>query len=133
MGCMYQLSSTPGYQNQGLMFRADWLEELGMGAPVTIEENYDYMKATKETYGCTNACYMNDQFEEVVLIKSQNAVVYICGGSVVSEAGVLVHSIVNTDPVALHRSMDTRSMGSMYCWRMPALPEIFCTRIWREK
>ena len=60
---MYQLSSTPGYQNQGLMFRADWLEELGMDAPVTIEENYDYMKATKETYGCTNACYMNDQFE----------------------------------------------------------------------
>lgn len=63
MGCMFQLSSNPNYTSQSVMFRQDWLNELDMDVPETIQENYAYMKATMEQFGATNACYMNDEFQ----------------------------------------------------------------------
>lgn len=76
MGCMFQLSSNPNYTSQSIMFRADWLEELGMEIPTTIEENYEYMKATKETFGATNACYMNDEFQYTELANAYGVAGY---------------------------------------------------------
>ena len=41
--------------NNGLNVRQDWLDELGMEVPATIEELTDFMLAAKDKYGLTNA------------------------------------------------------------------------------
>lgn len=95
MGCMFQLSSNPDYTSQSIMFRADWLEELGMEIPVTIEENYEYMKATKEVFGATNACYMNDEFAYTELANA-----YGVAGYTLSAVGSSKSHMYQVDGVA---------------------------------
>ena len=40
-----------GCENRGMLFRSDWLRELGMSKPETYEELHDYLLRCNETYG----------------------------------------------------------------------------------
>ena len=40
-----------GCENGGLIYRSDWLEELGLDVPETYEELHDFIQLCNETYG----------------------------------------------------------------------------------
>ncbi len=47
--------------NQGLVIRSDWLEELNLEVPTTYDEMYEVLTAFQNAYGCTTPIYMNQQ------------------------------------------------------------------------
>ena len=70
-GMLVQIQSRAGtFINAGLNIRQDWLDELQMDTPTTVEELTDFLLACKDKYGLTNAfemtadlnCYMNYAF-----------------------------------------------------------------------
>lgn len=46
-------TATETYQEKGLMIRQDWLDELGLEAPATVDELTDVLKAFQSEYGLT--------------------------------------------------------------------------------
>jgi putative aldouronate transport system substrate-binding protein len=47
--------------NQGLVIRKDWLEELGLDVPTTYDEMYDTLTAFRDAYACETPIFMNQQ------------------------------------------------------------------------
>lgn len=45
---------------QGLSYRADWAQEFGMEAPVTVDDMFDYLTAVKNQYGCTYPIFIDN-------------------------------------------------------------------------
>lgn len=45
---------------QGLSYRADWAEEFGMSAPVTVDDMFDYLSAVKDKYNCTYPIFIDN-------------------------------------------------------------------------
>ncbi len=70
-GMLVQIQSRAGsFINAGLNIRQDWLNELGMDTPTTVDELTDFLLACKDKYGLSNAfevtadlnCYLNYAF-----------------------------------------------------------------------
>lgn len=58
-GQLIQIQSRAGtFINSGLNIRTDWLRELGMETPTTIEELETFLLACKDKYGLTNSFEM---------------------------------------------------------------------------
>jgi putative aldouronate transport system substrate-binding protein len=51
MGCIAQLLSKAGMENQGMIIRKDWLEAAGMSTPTTMDEMEQYLTYCKDNYG----------------------------------------------------------------------------------
>lgn len=45
---------------QGLSYRADWAQEFGMDAPVTVDDMFDYLTAVKNQYNCTYPIFIDN-------------------------------------------------------------------------
>ena len=55
-GMLVQIQSRAGtFINSGLNIRQDWLDELGMDTPTTVDELTDFLLACKDKYGLSNA------------------------------------------------------------------------------
>jgi putative aldouronate transport system substrate-binding protein len=54
---MNNLMTAPATITDGLWVRQDWLDALGMDVPTDLDSFYDFLKACKDTYGCTAAYY----------------------------------------------------------------------------
>lgn len=70
-GMLVQIQSRAGtFINAGLNIRQDWLDELKMDTPTTVEELTDFLLACKDKFGLSNAfemtadlnCYLNYAF-----------------------------------------------------------------------
>jgi putative aldouronate transport system substrate-binding protein len=51
------LMNEPATISDGLWVRQDWLDALGMDVPTDLDSFYEFLKACKDTYGCTAAYY----------------------------------------------------------------------------
>lgn len=70
-GMLVQIQSrASSFINAGLNIRQDWLNELGLDTPTTVDELTNFLLACKDKYGLTNAfevtadlnCYLNYAF-----------------------------------------------------------------------
>ncbi len=85
--------------NQGLVVRSDWLDELGLEVPETYEDLHNVLLAFQEAYGCTTAIYMNNTCNITSLTEGYNVASYDASGSANSlpyyvEDGVVKCSLV---------------------------------------
>ena len=67
--------------NQGLVIRKDWLEEVGMEVPETYDELHDVLTAFKDKYGCTTAMYMNNNCNITTLTEGYNVAAFAASGN----------------------------------------------------
>lgn len=68
-------------QNQGLVIREDWLNELGLSAPETYDEMYDTLLAFKNAYDSDATIYMNSECYIETLAEGYNIAAFGAGGS----------------------------------------------------
>lgn len=73
--------------NQGLVVRKDWLEEVGMDVPETYEELHDVLVAFKETFGAETALYMNNNCNITTLTEGYNVASYAASGTTAGAGG----------------------------------------------
>lgn len=66
--------------NQGIVIRKDWLEELNLQVPETYDELHDLLLAFKDAYGCTTALYMNNNCSITTLSEGYNIAAYNVSG-----------------------------------------------------
>lgn len=57
------VNCTLGKTTQMGLLRGDWLKELNMDAPTTIDEMTDVLRAFKDKYGTTNALLINSDLD----------------------------------------------------------------------
>ena len=58
MGAIYRLYAEPSVPKSGNIIRQDWLDDLGLGTPYTVEEYYDVLTAFKNEKGATEPFYL---------------------------------------------------------------------------
>lgn len=61
-------------QSEGTVIRQDWLDQVGMEVPTTIDALHDVLKAFQTELGCTNPFYMNSACNQ--LLTSYNLYYY---------------------------------------------------------
>lgn len=54
------INSDTSIVQSGVYMRQDWLDELGLDVPETIDEVHDVMVAFKDAYGCTDSFFMEN-------------------------------------------------------------------------
>ena len=67
--------------NQGLVVRKDWLEDLGMDVPETYDELHDVLAAFKSEKGASTALYMNNNCNITTLTEGYNVASYAASGN----------------------------------------------------
>lgn len=67
--------------NQGLVVRKDWLEEVGMEVPETYDELHDVLTAFKDKFGCATAMYMTNNCNITTLTEGYNVAAFAASGN----------------------------------------------------
>ena len=67
--------------NQGLVIRKDWLEDLNMEVPTTYDELHDALTAFKNEKGASTAIYMTNNCNITTLTEGYNVASYAASGN----------------------------------------------------
>ena len=73
--------------NQGLVIRQDWLEQVGMDVPETYEQLHDVLVAFKETFNASTPMYMTNNCNITTLTEGYNVASYAASGTTAGAGG----------------------------------------------
>ena len=73
--------------NQGLVVRKDWLEDLGLSVPETYDELHDVLVAFKNEKGASTPIYMTNNCTITTLTEGYNVASYLASGVAAGPSG----------------------------------------------
>lgn len=84
IGTIFQIYKEAGTENPGYALRKDWLDEMGVGVPDTVDEFYDYAKYALDEHGAQIYLRAEADFGNLQYALGAQAGSYLRNGEVVN-------------------------------------------------